>query len=406
GIYVAGWAATFAGVTFPAEPMDAFVAKLDKAEGELLWRERFGDPDVDDAATGVDAGAAGVYVSGWTDGDLPGEASEGGRDALVRRVARNGEEIWTRQFGTSADDEAADVATHADSVYAAGQTEGAFFGRESAGAQDAFVRSFGADAAELQTDQFGTPELDVIDAIDATAEGVYVAGWTRGALPGETRTARIDAFARRYDGDLEEVWTQQFAIARNNFARGLAARDDQVFVTGTAETAQGGTASFLTRIVEDGVEPPPPGEDCEVIDGDVVVNDPGDIGRLVANDDCFEITGGLFIQRTSDIYDLEFLSGLRSVGGYVGIADNVDLESLAGLEQLESIGEGLVIEGNPNLVSVTEFASLAQIDGVLHIFGNPRLPTCEADALVEMVGRANIGGQIIIAATDDEVGCL
>lgn len=106
--------------------------------------------------------------------------------------------------------------------------------------------------------------------------------------------------------------------------------------------------------------------------------------------------------QTSDIYDLEFLSGLRSVGGYVGIADNVDLESLAGLEELESIGEGLVIEGNPNLVSVTELVSLAQIDGVLHIFGNPRLPTCEAEALVEMVGRANIGAQIIIAATDDE----
>lgn len=397
GVYVAGTAGTDEAITVPGVPFDAFVIKLSE-QGEQLWTERFGDPAVDDAATGVDAGAAGVYVAGWTVGSFPGEASEGGSDAFVRRLQRDGEEIWTRQFGTRQDDEAEGVAARPDSVYVAGWTEGRFFGLPGQTTRDGFVRRFRADAAELQTDRFDFGSADEAQAIDATADGVYVGGYAFSIAQQGSQ-----ALVRRYGANLEEVWTLRYTVNRDTTVEGIAAQPGAVYAAGLASPFEENTRSFLSKIVEDGVEPPP--GDCEVIDEDVVIDDPKDLGRFVAIEGCFEISGGLFIQNARDVYDLQFLSGLRSVGGYVGIADNPQLESLAGLEDLASIGEGLVIEGNANLVSVTELDSLEQVDGVLHIFGNPQLPTCEAEELVEMIGRANISGQLIIAGTDDDAVC-
>ena len=46
--------------------------------------------------------------------------------------------------------------------------------------------------------------------ITVDSSGVYVAGGTDGALPGQTSLGGTDAFVRKYDHQGNELWTQQF----------------------------------------------------------------------------------------------------------------------------------------------------------------------------------------------------
>ena len=47
--------------------------------------------------------------------------------------------------------------------------------------------------------QFGSANFDQALGVALGDSGVYVAGQTEGALPGQTRTGSFDAFVRKYD---------------------------------------------------------------------------------------------------------------------------------------------------------------------------------------------------------------
>ena len=65
-----------------------------------LWTRQFGTSGYDFArAVAVDP-EGNVYVAGRTEGALPGQVSSGDFDAFVRKYDRDGDEVWTRQFGT------------------------------------------------------------------------------------------------------------------------------------------------------------------------------------------------------------------------------------------------------------------------------------------------------------------
>jgi len=65
------------------------------------------------------------------------------------------------------------------------------------GVFDAFVRRYNHSGGAVWTRQFGTGNWDWAAGISATPEGVYVAGGTAGALPGERRAGANDAFVHR-----------------------------------------------------------------------------------------------------------------------------------------------------------------------------------------------------------------
>src|SRR5262245_52429037 len=89
--------------------------------GSLNWIDQFGTADADEAWGVAVDGAGSVYVAGTTAGVLPGQNSAGGVDAFVRKYDSAHNEAWTRQFGTSGNDRAFDVAVDAiGNVYVAG----------------------------------------------------------------------------------------------------------------------------------------------------------------------------------------------------------------------------------------------------------------------------------------------
>jgi hypothetical protein len=193
GIYVSGFVSTGPDL---AGDNDALLVKYD-FDGNAIWTRTFGVVNVVDRVEGVAVKHGGVYVGGFTEGTLPGQTSAGGQDNFVRKYDTNGNESWTRQFGTAGNDGASfrGVATDGRGVYITGNVAGALPGQTSAGNRDAFVRQYGHDGDELWTRQFGTSADDRAIAVAVgSSEDVYVSGRTSGAFPGFTYAGGTDAF--------------------------------------------------------------------------------------------------------------------------------------------------------------------------------------------------------------------
>ena len=138
-----------------------------------------------------------TYVTGTTDGTLQGQASVGGSDAFVMRLNARGELVWTRQFGTEASDDAAAVGGTADAVYVAGSTTGALPDQELLGETDAFIRRYEPKGTEVWTLQLGTSDYDQAYGFALGPGAAYVAGTTHGAFEGHVNAGDRDVFLTR-----------------------------------------------------------------------------------------------------------------------------------------------------------------------------------------------------------------
>lgn len=240
---------------------DAVVRRYDP-NGTVVWTRQFGTSAVDhlDAVTVDDDG--GVYVTGFTGGALPGQINEGGFDVVVRKYDSNGDVVWTRQFGTAANDGALGIAVEEDvGVYVDGGTDGTLPGQTSAGGRDVFVRKYSLNGTLMWTRQFGTPGFDEPSVVAVAGGAVFVDGVVSGALPGQTYAGGspfgFDAFVRKYDTFGFEIWTLQFGTSGDDDPRGMAVDADNIFVGGVTNgslpghTNAGGNDAFLIRLNDD-----------------------------------------------------------------------------------------------------------------------------------------------------------
>jgi hypothetical protein len=246
GIYAVGTVTGVLPGQVGAGGSDAFVRKYD-ADGAVIWTRQFGTASADQAL-GVAVDATGLNVVGFVLGALPTQSASGNTDAFVRRFDANGNELWTRQFGTPGADRAAAVATDATGIYVAGVMVGA-------SDLDAFVRKYDLSGDELWTRQFGSVSFgtDQALAIAADTTGVYVAGTVAFSLPGQTSADSANAFVRKYDPDGVEIWTRQFTSGGQDQALGIAVNAAGVFVVGAVggalpgQTSAGDSDAFVRR---------------------------------------------------------------------------------------------------------------------------------------------------------------
>jgi hypothetical protein len=236
GVYVGGW--TSPAVSGGSDYANGFVRRYDAA-GNTVWTRAFGTAANDYATAVARGGADGVYAVGWTDGTFPGQAPAGERDAFVRRFDGAGNELWTRQFGTAQLDLAQGAAVdRAGNLVVVGWTDGTFPGQAPAGGRDGFVRKYDSNGNELWTRQVGGAFSDYAYAVAADDAGnIYVGGSTDGGLT-EPSGGRTDAFVRKYDANGSVAWTHQFGTATYDAVFGLAAdRFGNVYAAGFTDGA-------------------------------------------------------------------------------------------------------------------------------------------------------------------------
>ena len=223
-----------------------FVREYD-ADGQEVWTRQIGTSELDVRGDVAVDRTGNVYMAGHTLGALPGQTHLGGGDVFVRKYDPDGQEVWTRQFGTSEVDVLGDVAVDGSgNLYVAGHTRGALPGQTSLGESDIFVRKYDADGQEVWTRQFGTFTSDHASGVAMDGAGnVYVVGGTHGALPDQASLGESDVFVRQYDADGQEVWTRQFGTSSIDVASGVAMDGaGNVYVAGHTQGALPGQTSL------------------------------------------------------------------------------------------------------------------------------------------------------------------
>jgi len=212
--YVAGRTpGAFPGQSNPTSTQNAFIRKYD-ASGTEVWTRQFGSGS-GTLGNDISVDAAGSsYVTGYTNGTLPGGTSLGGQDAFIRKYDTAGNITWTRHVGTSGFDGANAVSVDTlGNIYVAGYTTGAMSG-PGAGAQDTFIRKYDTAGNIVWTRQFGSSIDDIPEGISVDPAGIsYVAGSTLGTLPGQASSGGQDAYVRQYDASGTATFTQQFGTA-------------------------------------------------------------------------------------------------------------------------------------------------------------------------------------------------
>ncbi len=88
---------------------DGFYLERLSYRGDLMWKRYFrsGKKDIPAAIT-VDS-EQNVYVTGTTSGSLHGQNNSGGNDIFTIKVSSEGNRLWTRIYGSSANEQAEDI---------------------------------------------------------------------------------------------------------------------------------------------------------------------------------------------------------------------------------------------------------------------------------------------------------
>src|SRR5262245_4482055 len=216
--------------------ISVFTVSLPVHAQNIEWVRQFGTNRRDEGLA-VAKGPSGVYITGNTVGEFPGQtiASPGKTDAFLTRYDEQGNAIWSRQFGSTEQDHGTGVAVDLTGVYVVGWTEAALPGQTYLGSWDAFIRKYDFNGNELWTRQFGTTAQEQALGVATDGTGIYVVGFTQGPLgPGSPANPGEDAFIRRYDANGNVVWTQQFGSSTNDSDRAVGVATDAtgIYVAG------------------------------------------------------------------------------------------------------------------------------------------------------------------------------
>ncbi|MFN8509616.1 MAG: SBBP repeat-containing protein [Deinococcaceae bacterium] len=153
-----------------------------------------------------------VYAVGTVEQALSKQRHLGKIDAYIKKYNSDGQELWTKQFGTTQDDYAMSVAVDKNgNAYVVGKTYGNLPGQKHLGYFDAYIQKYDPSGKELWVRQFGTAAWDNAYSIALDTENnIYISGSTSRALPGQKHFGSHDAYLRKYDTNGQELWTRQF----------------------------------------------------------------------------------------------------------------------------------------------------------------------------------------------------
>jgi Beta-propeller repeat. len=142
-------------------------------------------------------------VTGWTNGGLDGNTNAGGDDLFVVKYYDNGTNQWTKQLGTSSNDNANGIDTDSSgNVYVTGWTSEGLDGNTYAGGDDLFVVKYNSSGAKQWTKQLETSSSESFNLVATDSSGnVYISGATNGGLDGNTNAGGSDFFLVKYDSN-------------------------------------------------------------------------------------------------------------------------------------------------------------------------------------------------------------
>lgn len=201
--------------------------------GNHLWTRLLGTAATD---RGFDLAAdpqGNVYVTGFTNGDLPDEEGKpidnaGGEDVFACKYDSAGKRLWTRLLGSASDERGHGIAVGpGGNVYITGYTEGDLDpddGIDNAGDKDIFIAKLDSAGKRLWTTLLGSSGYDEASDIAIDSAGnLHITGTTYGSLDGNPNRGDGDYFISKHDrDDGSALWTIQDGSTASDVGRGIA----------------------------------------------------------------------------------------------------------------------------------------------------------------------------------------
>ena len=125
--------------------------------------------------------------------------------------------------------------------------------------------------------------------------------------------------------------------------------------------------------------------------------------QIITLDGCSQVVGSLSITGTT-LTNLAGLERLQKITSNLVIKNNTMLEDFDALTNLVAVDNELEIENNAALENLTGLNNVREVD-YLTVKNNPSLPTCEAEALQDLLGGVDALQGIVIYGNDDLATC-
>lgn len=218
---------------------DAFVMKMN-ARGTMLWVQQIGTDQWDGVAGVVADQEGSLYVTGSTQGAFANCTNQGGQDVFLWKLSDEGKPLWTKQWGTPAEEESKAIAFHPQTgrILLAGMTLGAWPQNENRGGQDGWVMSLDNQGNSLWQTQLGTFADDRIQAlaVDSAGGGVFFGGSSRGDWALEKHTGGWDGLLGHLDASGKLSWVRLLGGGKNDEITSLVVEDSTLWMGGNTRS--------------------------------------------------------------------------------------------------------------------------------------------------------------------------
>ncbi|AFZ24138.1 Beta-propeller repeat protein [Cylindrospermum stagnale PCC 7417] len=190
------------------------------------------------------------FVGGGTGGSLGG-SNIGARDAWVAKYDSNGNQQWSRQFGSTGTESAWGMASDGRNIYVAGNIIGQLENNTVKGGNDAYLAKYDSDGNQVWIKQYGTYTLEESYKITVDTSGnIYTAGHTFGNLGGPNQNLgqgevfelpSTDSYVAKFDSNGNQLWVAQFGTITLDDNWGVATDNNgNVFAGGNTKGSFGG----------------------------------------------------------------------------------------------------------------------------------------------------------------------
>ena len=196
----------------------------DQSTYSKVWTKQYGTSEDDEYSVVTTDDSGNIYITGTTGGSLDGNTNAGEDDIFLTKFSSDGTKIWTKQYGSSDLDYPFSIITDSSgNIYIAGSTFGSLDGNSNAGGSDIFLSKFSSDGIKIWTKQYGTSGYDYSNSVTSDNNGnIYITGTTGGSLDGNTNAGEDDIFLTKFSSDGTKIWTKQYGTSDFDGAYSIA----------------------------------------------------------------------------------------------------------------------------------------------------------------------------------------
>ncbi len=218
-----------------------------QSPGTHLWSKSFGDAALQyGRPLNVDP-SGNVIVGGFFQGSVDFGSgtpltSAGDYDLFIAKYDPNGNHLWSKRYGDSAEQKALGIVATSTRVFMTGRFKGAvdFGGNnlQSAGDNDVFLVALDNNGNHIWSYRYGDADYEEAYgiALDSNGNLVIVGHFGSGIdFGGSTLTSNgiYDVFVAKFDSDGNHIWSNSFGDASNQNALSVAVDpSDNILVTG------------------------------------------------------------------------------------------------------------------------------------------------------------------------------